>query len=454
MPLKNIGLLEASNKILAILCFVFIYGCNKNVAELISTPSASIDFPETVKNVTIFTAGDLPGFGPCEPSISISPVDPNLVVAGSIMDYFHISKDGGKTWKNSKLKSSYGVFGDPVTMIDGKGKIYYAHLSDPKNRPYSSPEFLDRIVVQTSADGTSFTDGTFPPGDRLKDQDKHWLAYDPKSNDILMTWTEFDEYGSKAHTCKSRILFSVSRDQGASWSTALPISEIEGDCVDDDETTEGAVPAVGIDGTYYVVWSYNDKIYMDISKDHGLTWLKKDIIIGDQPGGWVFDIPGISRCNGMPVIKIDHSNTSTRGNMYVSWADQRNGSNDTDIWCMSSTDQGKTWSTPKRINDDNPGHHQFLSWMDIDESTGFLYFVFYDRRNYTDNQTDVYLAYSSDGLSTVVNKKISESPFLPNSITFFGDYNDISASQGTVRPIWTRLHKDVLSVHTAIINIK
>jgi hypothetical protein len=182
--------------------------------------------------------------------------------------------------------------------------------------------------------------------------------------------------------------------------------------------------------------------------------MKADQLIADQPGGWTIDIPGINRCNGMPVLKIDHSNGPHKGHLYVSWTDQRNGETDTDVWVIKSTDQGKSWTKPSRVNDDAPGKQQFLSWMDVDPTTGIIYWVFYDRRNYSNNMTDVFIAYSTDGGKTFINKKISDSPFLPNSDVFFGDYNDISVRNGIVRPIWTRLHEGKLSVHTAIINAK
>jgi hypothetical protein len=419
--------------------------CNRSIVD---TPQDTMVFPDNPKNVTIHSGG------PCEPTICISPIDKNIVIGGSVYDNFYLSKDGGNTWKVSKLTSSFGVFGDPVTIIDTKGKFYFAHLSDPTGKAYGSPEFLDRIVVQTSEDGVTFTDGTFPKTNHNKDHDKHWLAVNPSDNAILMSWTEFDKYGSSESTCMSRILFSVSYDQAKTWTEALPISELEGDCVDDDSTTEGAVPAVGIDGTYYVVWAYKDKIYLDQSKDRGKTWLKNDQAIANQPGGWTFDIPGISRCNGMPVIKVDHSNGKNRGNIYISWADQSAGKDDTDIWLISSSDNGKTWTKPNRVNDDGKGHQQFFSWMDIDQSNGNIYLVFYDRRAYMDNNTDVYIAYSQDGGASFINKKISESPFIPDDKIFFGDYNDISASHGSIRPIWTRMEKGKLSVHTAVIDVK
>ena len=88
--------------------------------------------------------------------------------------------------------------------------------------------------------------------------------------------------------------------------------------------------------------------------------------------------------------------------------------------------------------------------MDIDQTNGNLHFIFYDRRNYLGDQTDVYLAFSDDGGQTFSNRLVSEEPFLPNRTVFFGDYNNISVHNNVVRPIWTRLHDGKLSVWTDI----
>lgn len=429
-----------------LLLIVILSSCTRRMLSTVE-----YEIPANIANIKIQTGS---GFvGPCEPSISISPVDPNFVVAGAVLDNLYVSHDGGSTWKTSRLKSSFGVYGDPVVMFDQKGAIHYAHLSNPKGRAYSSEEFLDRIVVQTSLDGENFSDGSFPPSDQKKDHDKHWLAVNPADNALLMSWTEFDEYGSKEENNKSRILFSSSFDQGKTWSPAVVVSQWEGDCLDDDETTEGAVPVAGVDGSYYVVWAYNEKIYLDVSTDGGKTWLQEDRVIAEQPGGWAFDIPGITRCNGMPVIKTDYSNGPHRGSLYVSWSDQRNGTDNTDIWLIRSSDKGVTWSAPIKVNTDKEKTHQFFSAMDIDPSTGYLFWVFYDRRNYSTNDTDVYLAWSKNGGHNIEDKKISTSPFLPEKHIFFGDYNDISARKGKIRPIWTRMDKGTLSVYTALIDL-
>ena len=159
-------------------------------------------------------------------------------------------------------------------------------------------------------------------------------------------------------------------------------------------------------------------MYFNFSLDDGVTWLDQEIEIGNQIEGWALDIPGIYRCNGMPVTICDISDSPYKGTIYVNWADQRNGKTNTDIWLKKSSDGGKTWSNDIRVNSDNSKRHQFLTWMTIDQSTGYLYVVYYDRRAHDDNQTDVYLSVSKDGGESFKDYKISEHSFLPNPEMF------------------------------------
>jgi hypothetical protein len=137
----------------------------------------------------------------------------------------------------------------------------------------------------------------------------------------------------------------------------------------------------------------------------------------------------------------------------VNWSDQRNGEDDTDIWISKSTDGGNTWTEALRVNDDEPGKQQFFTWMTVDQANGDIYIVFYDRRNYDDRNTDVYLARSTDGGETFENLLISETPFLPSSNVFFGDYSNITAHNHQVRPIWARAEGSSMSIWTAIIDM-
>ena len=167
-----------------------------------------------------------------ETSIAIDPSNPSVMAS--------------KT-----LTSKFGVYGDPVLTFDTKGQLYYFHLSD-----YKKGTHLDRIVCQRakSVDG-KFTKGSSPKPNGTKVQDKHWVIVNPVNNAIYMTWTQFDAYDSADPKDSSIIVFSKSTNNGRSWSLPVRISKFGGDCLDSDETVEGAVPAIGPNGEIYVTWT-------------------------------------------------------------------------------------------------------------------------------------------------------------------------------------------------------
>lgn len=383
-----------------------------------------------------------------EPSIAIDPKNPSIMAAGSILSDYYYSKDGGKTWKSSTLKSSYGVYGDPVLMFDDRGRIYYFHLSN-----YDKGEWLDRIVCQSANKvNGKFTNGSHTKPNGIKAQDKHWVAYDPENSIIYMTWTEFDEYESKKPEDSSRIVFSRSLDRGASWTEPVRISYFNGDCLDNDFTVEGAVPAVGPNGELYITWTGPKGLVFQKSLDGGMTWMNREQVIAEHFGGWTISIPGIYRANGLPILHCDRSEGPNKGTLYLNWCDQKAGSDDTDVWLMKSTDGGETWSERIRVNQDDPGKHQFFTWMTVDQSSGYLYFVYYDRRNHPGIETDVYAAISRDGGSTFQELKLTDTPFKPNQSQFFGDYLNIAAVDGVVRPIFPRSDNLEISLWVALIN--
>lgn len=396
-----------------------------------------------------FTNILIDNFGnPEEPSIFINPKNPDNIVAGANINNVYRSFDGGLTWQDDQLQSPYGVWGDPCVFTDTSGTFYYLHLSNPP-----SGNWIDRIVSQRSEDGGStWSSGTYMGLNGSRAQDKEWAIVDQQTNTIYVTWTQFDQYGSGNQNDSSVILFSKSADQAVTWSQPVRINRLAGDCIDSDNTTEGAVPAVGANGEVFVCWSNRDTLFFDRSLDAGETWLQEDIFVAEQPGGWDYYIPGLLRCNGLPVTKTDLSNGPYHGTIYINWTDQRNGSDNTDVWLTKSADGGDTWSPPAKVNDDEYARHQFLTWMDVDPITGFLYFIFYDRRDYSDQNTDVYLAFSTDGGTTFTNQKISSEPFESTTSVFFGDYSNISVYDGKIAPIWTRQDGNSTSVWTAMID--
>jgi len=379
-----------------------------------------------------------------EPSIAINPKNTNQIIAGSVLNDFYYSKDAGKSWSSSSMTSKYGVWGDPVLMFDTANTAYYFHLAS-----YVKTSHLDRIICQKASINEEgelradmFDEGTFPEPNGTKVQDKQWTVLNTETNEIYMTWTQFDAYNSKKPQDSSIIVFSKSADQGATWSQPKRISFYAGDCLDNDNTVEGAVPAVGPNGEIYVTWTGPKGLVIQKSMDGGETWLPKERLLEKHYGGWALDIPGIYRANGFPILKCDLSNGPNRGTLYMNWCDQRNGADDTDVWLLKSTDGGETWGEPIRVNQDDSKRHQFFTWMALDQSSGNLYFVYYDRRNTTGTDTETYLSYSTDGGETFTDLEISAKAFTPIPSLFFGDYLNIDAVNGNIVAIWPIIKKE------------
>ncbi|MDH4088987.1 MAG: glycosyl hydrolase [Cyclobacteriaceae bacterium] len=420
----------------------------KRLAILVSLCFCTAGARAQFRNIKLDEASS--GNRVAEPSIAINQKDTRNIVAASILDNIYYTFDGGQSWESTKLSSPYGVYGDPVLISDAKGTIYAFHLSDPTGEGWRNEKSLDYIVCHISKDGGKTWEEGSPIGyNPPKDQDKPWATIDSKG-DVLVTWTQFDKYNSPDSSCQSNILLSTSSN-GKKWTKPVKISQMPGNCLDDDNTTEGAVPAATADGKVFVAWAGRNKIFLDRSFDGGGMWLTNDITVTDQPGGWDFEIPGHDRCNGMPVLMVDKSKGVYRGCLYIAWADQRNGESNTDVWFMRSNNYGDNWSSPMKMGKDSTQKHQYLPWMAVDQVTGYIYIVYYDRGNYEDNQTDVYLAYSVDSGINFKNVKISETPFIPVETSFFGDYTNISAHDGIITPVWTRMDDGKTSVWTAVI---
>jgi hypothetical protein len=398
---------------------------------------------------------DREGAQPEEVTIAINPTNPDNLIAGANLRYYFHSDDGGETWTQAQMPS--GTWGDPCVIFDAGGRAYFANLvygwdaiivrhSDDGGKTWSEAVKL-RGPSSDSARAGSFYSSSL--------QDKEWLAADlsdgPFGGYIYAAWTDFTKYGSQDPRDSSVIVFARSTDRGVSFEPFVRVSDSAGNAIDSDETMEGAVPAVGPDGEVYMAWAGPRGIYFDRSFDGGSTW-EEDRIIADQPGGWDIGISGISRANGLPVTVADASTSPHRGTVYVNWVDLRNG--DPDVFVARSSDRGDSWSEPVRVNDDDIGNgkSQFFTWATVDPVTGELSVVFYDRRRYETDSTDVYLARSTDGGRSFRNERISTAIFYPTPFVFFCDYNGIAAYDGRIRPIWTQLDQGQLSIHTALID--
>jgi hypothetical protein len=112
---------------------------------------------------------------------------------------------------------------------------------------------------------------------------------------------------------------------------------------------------------------------------------------------------------------------SPAGKMYATWADGRDG--DDDVWLRSSSDGGRTWSPPKKVNDNGAdGTAQFLPKVAVGPGER-VNVLFLDGRTDSDKKEnlDAYLATSTDGGKTFENVRLSTKSFAENIGPTFGD---------------------------------
>jgi hypothetical protein len=403
------------------------------------------------KNVLISTAME-----PEEVSIAINPKNTRQIIAGANLASYYYSHDAGATWERKVLKCpAYNVWGDPVVFWDTLQNAYYMHLSNPFPKITPNGSWVDRIVVNKSTDkGLTYPNCYAFGKDDKKVQDKHWAVVSPITNHIHVTWTQFDKYESKDPKDSSIIRYARSEDGGLSWTKPKRISFNAGDCLDSDNTVEGAVPCIGPNNEVYVAWAGPKGLVFTRSLDNGNTWQEKELIIDSIPDGWDYKISGLYRANGLPFTACDLSKGPHRGRVYICWSDAKFGENNKDVFLVYSDDGGKTWSD-RILLTYYPNHkQQFMPHFTIDQATGYLYVLYYDRRNYTNSDlTDVYLSVSRNGGRSFSHHRVNETPFTPHKEVFFGDYIGVSVHNGMVRPMWMQMDdKKKLGVYTAMLS--
>lgn len=411
---------------------------------------------------------------PAEVAIAINPKNPDNMVGASFQtgrpplpragSYTYMTMDGGKTWKTVAPQDPQDfVQGDDAMTFGSDGVAYHVRLSFDGIRVQRPKRAESGILVNSSGDGGLTWNNPVPAINHVNSvtpfEDKPAIVTDSAAGssykgNVYLAWTRFDVYGSNNPEHHTQIYFSRSTDGGKTFAMPFRISDTGGDCLDSDNTVEGAVPAVGPKGEVYVVWAGPLGLVIDKSTDGGLTF-GKDRVIGQMPGGWDFGVAGLDRANGMPVTSVDLSTGPRRGTLYVNWIDERNG--DPDVFVISSRDGGETWSAPVRVNDDavKNGKVQFFTWMAVDPIDGSVNTVFYDRRDTDGASTRLTMARSVDGGRTFVNYKIEQEPFACNDKVFFGDYSSIAAYDGRVVPMYMHFVDDSrLAVSVALFRFK
>ena len=368
------------------------------------------------------------------PTVVVHPSQPRtLVVAvGDARNggcQLRVSYDGGLSWTTTAqnlmprelpycVHRNTGSYIAPAFAADGT--LYVALSGTPANDHPNGP--MTAVVARTSDLGAtvelstvavprtdiSFTSINGTTETNLIGQHRYAsIAVDPTNPRRVYRGWRYGLRGTVVENAAPRqALVATSEDGGRTWST--PVNTV--DTLPDGKKIFAAdvpVMVVGKDGTVY---SFTKEIHdvaipaaergkarllMSKSTDAGKTWTTTVVNAGAS-----------SVTN--PFAAIDRKT----GRLYVTW-DQREGNGPQDVLLVTSGDNGRTWTEPLRLADDdkarniehyNPGisvaanGRVDVAWYDFRNDPGFVprTGTVAPRIRYA----DVYLASSFDGGAT------------------------------------------------------
>jgi PKD repeat protein len=364
-------------------------------------------------------------------------------------DYL-ISSDGGATWGGSVNGAGGSNSGDPAAAIGLTGRQYVGFIDDNSGQS----------VAWSDDDGESWTSvvAATQNGDLL-DKNHMWIdnsTVSPYEGNIYVSYTDFGASGYP-------IEITRSVNDGLSYSTPVAISG----AVNAGSHSQGVNIGTGPGGQVYVIWAIYDSWPSDEtsigfakSTDGGATFVPATRIISNIRGIRTSETSKNHRVNSFPSMAVDMSGGANNGNIYVVWANIGvpgvNTGSDIDVYMIRSTDQGNSWSTPVKINQDPSGQakEHYFPWITCDRLTGELSVIFYDDRNVSSTQCEVFVASSLDAGATWDDFKVSDVAFTPSPIpglasSYMGDYLGISAVGSRVYPVWPDNRSGVVMTYTS-----
>lgn len=349
-------------------------------------------------------------------------------------DYYH-SEDEGVSWTGSKQGAGGTNSGDPAACINLNGRYFIGYIDAAYGQSVSYSDNMGSTwTVSKVANGTMFN---------MLDKNHLWVDISPSSpykGNLYDAWMQ-----------NSQINVSRSITNGTSWEPKIVVST----GTNAGSHNQGENFKCGPDGEVYCVWAVYDNwpgdekaLGFSKSLDGGITWSPAVRILDNLKGIRTTGVSQNMRVNSFPSMACDLSNGPDHGALYVVWTNIGvpgiNTGTDADVYMIKSSDEGATWSTPKRINTDASGlgKKHYMPWITCDQATGTVSIVYYDNRNLPPSQCEAYMAYSTDGGNTFEDLKVSDVSFTPAPIPnmaggYMGDYLAIAAYNNKIYPCWT-----------------
>lgn len=354
--------------------------------------------------------------------------------------------------------------GDPVVACANANTFYVSGLD------FTCAGFTGGqcVATQSNVSVSISTDGgaTFGTPDIVVSKpypdhtlDKDWMAVDPGSGRIYVTYTDFDATGSVCGLVDN--LFPIERvgiemvtsgDGGNSWSTPVEISHVCADpSVNPSSALQGTQIAIAPDGSVYVAWEAiglngdPTQREIDIAESAGGASLSFSTPVTVAPvscAGDCFDgiLQGAIRIFEFPSLAFGKG--SQAGKLFLAWNDGDNPQFDavigaynfTDVKLASSTD-GVHWTTPVRVNNNAPSNTDHFQPAVSSDRSGRVAVCFYDRRNDPNNfYIDRYCANSTNGGASFTNTRITTKSFLSVvsqdlllATGYLGDYDTLAS---------------------------
>jgi hypothetical protein len=257
--------------------------------------------------------------------------------------------------------------------------------------------------------------------------------------------------------------FSKTTDGGKTWSAQRAMSS-------QNIGSIGNQIVVEPDGTLIDVFHYGKGSGRDQpnasligvmrSRDGGAHWTPPIVVSNNpvvtdvDPNNGVPLRTGADIGGGIPDIAVDPGT----GKLYVVWEDSRFSGTHNDIAMSTSTDEGKTWSAPAKVNQTPKPVLAFTPNVNV-LPNGTVAVAYYDIRNdpglASSLLTDYFIADSSDGGSTWSEARITPSSF-DDTIApiargyFLGDYQGLTNDGTNFKSFFVQTNDHNLSNRTDV----